>query len=185
MAFTKKPAAGAKPAAKKSRYAGINAASPRDPIPEAGEYRLRVIDIQEGYNEGAGTTSYKPTFEIVATSGPHKEGASVLIPWVVDGAKNAKANRERVKAFVMAAAGYEDEEEYNAFESDGEFIDSTAGAANDYSGVATLIGRLVDVEVRKGNDVVKDDKPTGDYYREYAWVVVPEEEQDQAPKAEL
>jgi hypothetical protein len=183
-----KPAAGARPPAKKkSRYGGIKAAAPKDPIPHMGTYRFRVAGIEEGYNEGKSTTSYKVSLELVLLDDRaekhHSVGDTVVIPWVVDGAKNAQTNRGRVKAFVINAGGFESEEEYDSFDADGEFIDATTGVENAFSAY-TLIGRLVDAEVKRGNDVIdsKTNTPTGDYYREYAWEVVDDEDQDQTPR---
>jgi hypothetical protein len=178
--FPKKPAK--PPVKRKSMYEGVESAEPKDPMPHAGLYRFRVLNVEAGYNQGKNTTSHKVTLEIVAglggeelDSAEHSVGDTVLIPWVVDGAKSAPYNRQRVKAFTMNAAGYETDAEYNEFDPAGEFIDSTAGVSNDYSEAElTIIGRLVDCQVMRG-------KPTADgkdYFREYAWFVVPDEDQD-------
>jgi hypothetical protein len=174
------------PVKKKSRYAGIKAAAPKDPIPHVGLYRLRVIEKEQGHNAGKGTDSYKTKFEIVELhdedAAKHHNVGDVVIVFQLISGKAAVAGLPRVKSQVMAEAGYEDEDEYDAFDPDGLFIDATTGATNEYSEAGlTTIGRLVDCQVTRGNAT-----PDGhDYYREYAWGVVPEEEQDTTPKAEF
>ncbi len=170
------------PAKKKSRYAGIPSAAPRDPMPHVGEYRLRVIGNTAGHNEGTGTDSYKSSLEIVGldekAAENHAEGDQVIVVQLTSG-KAAKAGLPRVKAYVMAAAGYETDEEYDAFDPEGEFIDSTEGQANQYSAAdLTIVGRLVDCKVTRGKNTPDGD----DYYREFHWSVVPEDEQDAVGK---
>jgi hypothetical protein len=184
MAFSKKPTPGAKPAKKKSRYAGVKAAAPRDPMPHVGEYRFRVLECEEGYNQGTDRHSFKAKCEIVMVDDvgekSHAAGDVVQFMQLISG-KSATAGLPRVKAFVMASAGYEDEDEFDAFDPDGEFIDATTGTANGYSEAElTIVGRLVDCKVTRGNALADGT----DYYREYAWSVVPEEEQDAVGKVE-
>ena len=174
-----RPAAGATPAKKKSRYAGIQAAQPRDPMPHVGVYRFRVLACEEGHNPGKGHDSFKIKLEIVdlePTNTHHKVGQSVSAIFLVSG-PGGQAGLARTKAFVMAAAGFENEAEYDAFDPDGEFIDACAGAQNEYAARGdTILGRLVDCEVIRGNDI-----PGGtDYYRDFAWGVVPDAEQGAA-----
>jgi hypothetical protein len=165
-----KPAAGARPPAKKkSRYAGIKAAQPRDPMPHVGEYIFRVLEVAEGHNPGKGTDSHKKTLEIVELDGTdqHAVGDSVVVIDLING-KGGPAGLGRVKAFTMAAAGFEDEEAYDAFDPDGEYIDSTCTEGG------PLTGRLVACKVTRGNTV----PDSTDYYRVYAWAPVGEEHQD-------
>jgi hypothetical protein len=172
----KKPATTNKP---KSKYSGVKSIQPRDPMPVAGKYRFQVLEIEEGYNKGNDTTSHKVKLAIAAGANErHAIGDVVTAAWVTSG-KSATNNLRRVKAFTMAAGGFETDDEYDVFDPDGLFIDATAGSENDYSAL-TLVGRYVDCNVTRGNDVLSKDTgvPTGDYYREYAWSVVPEEEQD-------
>jgi hypothetical protein len=173
-----KPAAGARPPAKKqSRYKGITAATPRDPMPHVGEYRLRVLEVAEGHNPGTGSDSYKVQFAIVAMNEDNDKHAIddvVSMIQLVSG-KAAQSGLSRTKAFVIAAAGFESEEDYDAFDPDGAFIDATTGVQNEYSERGdTLIGRLVDCQVTRGNTT----KDGADYYREYAWAAVDEQEQE-------
>ena len=176
--------------AKEKRFAG-EFEEPREKMPHAGEYRFCVDRIEEGYNEEKDTKSFKAYLRIVDLDGDearanHKVGEIVMIPWVVEGSKSAKRNRGRVKAFVARAAGYDANEEYVEFDPDGDFIESLTGEANAYSEAElTIVGRFVDCEVMKGNDVVDKEtgEKTGDYYREYKWTAFDEEQQEVARPA--
>ena len=163
-------AAGAK-AVKKSRYAGIAAAAPRDPMAHVGTYRFRVLTCEEGHNPGKGTDSFKSTHEIVdldeEAAKHHKIGDVVFFTQRIGG-NGASSGLARVKAFIMSAAGFEDEAEYDAFDPAGEYIDACTGTANEYSDKGIVIGRVVDCMVSRGNATADGQ----DYYREYAWAVV-------------
>lgn len=167
-----KPAAGARPPAKKkSRYAGIKAAQPRDGMPHVGEYIFRVGLIEEGHNPGKGSDSHKKTLTIADLDDTgrehHTEGDNVMVVDIING-KGGPSGLGRVKAFTMAAAGYEDEDEFDAFDPDGEFIDASCAEGG------PLTDRLVACKVTRGNTTADGN----DYYRVYAWSVVPEENQD-------
>lgn len=169
--FSRPNAAVSQPAARKSRYAGIQAAQPRHPIPHAGVYRFRVLGCEEGSNPGKGTESFKAHLEIIEIDGHnpnHNIGDHVVMIQLLTGAAGP-FGLARVKAFVMAAAGYADESEFDAFDPQGGFIDAIVGAANEYSARGdTIVGNLVDCQVLRGNPT-----PDGsDYYRDYAWGVV-------------
>lgn len=159
-------------APRKSRYAGVAAAAPRDPMLNVGKYRLRVVSCEEGSNPGTGAESFKSHVEIVEIFGGGEGflvGDVAFLCQSISG-KGAQAGLGRVKAYVMAAAGFE-EDAFDEMDPDGEFIDACVGEANQFAG-QTIDGRLVDVTVTRGRD--RDD---GDWYREYAWSIVPEEEQ--------
>jgi hypothetical protein len=173
--FTKPPVGG-KPSGRKSKYSGITAAQPRDPMPGVGLYRFRVLSCEEGHNPGKGTDSFKCRLQIVDLeehNTQHKVGQTVFYLQLVSGPAGP-SGLARVKTFVMAAAGFGSESAYDEFDPDGGFIDAITGVANGYSDAAeTFIGRLVDCSVSRGNTT-----PDGtDFYREYAWAVVPEAEQ--------
>jgi hypothetical protein len=174
--FQRPTGTGAAPAKKKSRYAGIQAAQPRDPMPHAGAYRFKVLECSEGNNPGKGTDSFKAKLEIVAIYddvSEHRVGQTVAFIQLLSG-KGGPAGLARTKAFVMGAAGYDDEAEYDAFDPDGEFIDACTGAQNQYATDGyTIVGRLVDCQVLRGNATADGT----DYYRDFAWCPVPEAEQ--------
>lgn len=168
------------PAAPASRWAGIQSAQPRDPLLNAGAYRLRLVSLVYGFNPGSNTESSKATFEVIASEGaeantPGEQGAVINL---LSG-KAGMQGMPRTKALVMAIAGASTDAEYNAFDPDGAFIDAAHGRANHRSAeAAALIGRLVDCRVTRGN-AVKDEQgnPTADYYRNHHWFVVPEDQQ--------
>ena len=190
--FNKPAATGARPAAKKkSRYAGAQASRPRDPMPYEGVYVFRIVSNEEGYNQGSGTDSHKKTLQIVeldeAAAKYHAIGDSVLVVDLVSG-KAGPSGIGRVKAYMMAAAGFDDEAEYNDFDPDGEFIDSASSAGG------PIEGRFVACKVTRGNLVFSRvenedgsiskipviDPRTGeqDYYRQCLWSTVDEASQD-------
>lgn len=172
----KRPAAAGAGAAKgaarvkKSKYAGVSAAAPRDPMPHAGTYRFRIVGCEPGFNPGSGTESFKAKLEIVdldEEAAQHHETGDTVVAIFLTSGKGAQAGLARVKSFVMAASGYEDEDEFNDFDPDGEFIDACESGDH-------LPGRLVDAQVTRGKD-----REGGDYYREYSWGVVgPDEGQE-------
>jgi hypothetical protein len=167
MAFGNFPKAAAttKPTNKaKSRYAGISAATPRNPMPDVGEYLVKFLTVEEGFNPGKGKTSYKANLEIMAVADATKQDLVGKVVFVTHNTGSA-AGLSNTKAMVMAGAGYEDEAEYDAFDPDGAFIEAAAGTANDYSARGTLIGRLAYMQVMRGGAT-----PDGqDYFRNYGW----------------
>lgn len=173
--FNKGAGSAAKPAAKapakpRSRWAGIKAAQPRDPFPHAGVYRFRIVSNEEGFNPGTNNASFKAHLEIVAQGDGqtmHNVGDAVMALFML----STTAGQSRAKAYVIAGAGFEDEESYDAFDPDGEFIDAVLGHQNARSeDAAAFAGRLVDCVVSKGKETGE-----GDYYREYAWSPVAEQ----------
>lgn len=163
----------AKPApAQRARYGGIQAAAPRDPMPQPGVYRVRVEQFEEGeLVQGKDTQSVRLTIEVLESQGGDPEGARLFIPFRVVG-KGATQGRGRMKAFVIAACGYEDEASYDAYDPDGFGLDALLGyAAPAPFGGKTIVGREVYLEVTKGN-AMKDPEtglPTGEFFANYAW----------------
>lgn len=160
-------------------WKGIKSAQPREPLIHVGSYRLCVTECTRGYNQGNDTHSFKVKFKIVALHTPstnHKVGDEVSMVYLISG-KSLAVNAPRIKSFVMAASGFATDESYDEFDPEGDFIDACMGAANSYSeqGI-TIIGALVDCDVRRGNDVLDPNgAATGDYYRECKWTLVEEQ----------
>jgi hypothetical protein len=171
----------------KSRYAGIKANAPRPPMPHVGIYRFRCKGVEKGNNPGKSRDSYKIALEIAAvdeSQGPndmHKVGDLVYAVFLL----NNTTGLGKAKSCTMAFAGFEDEDEYNVFDlnDSGLFMQTVLGDVSTSFGKAgqTITDRLVDAMVIRGNAC---DGGT-DYYREYAWAVVPDEEQDALPRADL
>jgi hypothetical protein len=161
----------------KSRWAGMRSAKPRDPMPHVGIYRLRITEIEKRYgNAGNGNReSVVTAFAIVDLDekGSEAHAAGDVVKMIN---LYTSAGMAEFQAFVNAAGGFESDDDYvAALGDDGGFV---AGILGEGSGPAqaTLVGRLVDVEVGRGKDDGK-----GDYYRRYAFAVVGEDEQDETP----
>jgi hypothetical protein len=171
----------AKPQSRASRYAGIQAAAPRNPYPHVGQYVFEIVSCEEGHNPGKGVESFKVEFKVVdldeRAAAHHAVGDVVFMSQRIAGSGSA-VGLSRVKAFCMAVAGYDDEEAYDEFSPNGEFIDACVGAANAYSADGNpAVGTQVACMVGRGNSIPDSD----DYYREYAWA--PEHEPLAKPAA--
>lgn len=170
-------------ARKQSRFAGSTPSANRDPMPFEGTYRLKLVQAEEGVNPKNMCSSGKFYFEIVDLDEQgaehHKVGGRVFITERITG-DGAIAGHSRITAMVVALGGFEDFDEYQAFDPDRYFIDAVLGEDNEYSTDGQpLIGRFVDVQVTRG----KDTADGSDWYRVYSWDIVPEEEQEVAKPA--
>lgn len=174
---------GAKTPAKKkgSRWAGVKSAQPSAPMLEVGDggvarYRLRYLRSEATENDGTGNETHKAYFNVEVSEGPTPEGTEVVVLNVING-KAKSSGLARVKAQTVAIAGHEDDETYDELDPDGELIDAMLGEANQFGEDGDpMAGRLVDTQVTRGKDTAK-----GDYYRQYDWAVVSDDEQDEKP----
>jgi hypothetical protein len=187
--------AGAAPAApSRSRYAGVSCADTRDPMLSPGTYRVRIVGCETGYNRAKGTESYKIKVVVLqaAAGSQSTVGSSAVAVFTCTPAGIGETKRAIMHAagFGLSLAGRElpsareallaAEAEYDKLDEQcggqGSIIEASAGVAN---GAPSVAGRLVDVVVSRGNPCVdkKTGQPTGDYYRCYAWGVVPDAEQ--------
>lgn len=113
--------------------------------------------------------------------------------------KGSDAGRTRMKKFIVAACGYADAASYNADDPEGwkmdYFLGETPPDDYDVGPLETLVGRLVDFEVTQGNPIVDQEgtpkmyvnskgETVPDFYRNYRWEPVPEEDQETAAAAE-
>lgn len=186
-AATPAPAAPAPAAAfGASPWRGVQSAKPRSPMLGTGDYVVRVLSNELGYNPNSREQSFKGSVEVMWAA----EGSQTMV-----GERAAVINKlhgpsaelgyQRSKAYIVAAAGFESDAEYDAFDPNGDFAQAVTGTANAYSQEGYgIVGRLVRVRVSRGNDVIDKvtKQPTGDYYREYSWSPIPEENQDQTKK---
>lgn len=188
------------PGAKRSmKYGGVPSAGNRSPFPHQGDFRFRVKSARGGNNGDYDfvnveleVISYEPhaTAERAKDGGPmHKPGDIVGFHQFYSG-NCEKTGVPRLKLFTRAAAGFDNDADFEAcleeharefvVESDpvdwslvleaiGEFRELTE------KGI-TVIGRLVDATVGRGKDM-----PDGsDWYRNYSWRPVPDDEQGDA-----
>lgn len=194
--FGNRTAGASTPAAapSRSRYAGVSCADTRDPMLSPGTYRVRIVGCENGYNRAKGTESYKVKMVVLqAAAGAHSStGSSAVAVFTC-----TPAGVVETKRAIMHAAGFgltlaqrelpsareallAGEAEFDRLDEQcggqGSIIEASAGAAN---GAPSVAGRIVDVVVSRGNPCVdkKTGAPTGDYYRAYAWGVVPDAEQ--------
>jgi hypothetical protein len=174
----KRPAVTAKPAAKaaprRARYGGIQASAPRDPMPTEGVYDFIVEDFAEGeLVQGKDTQSVRLTMTVASSDGENAlpVDSRAFVPFRVAGA-GATAGKSRMKAFIVAAAGYDSDDAYSSWDTDGFGIDAMLGydAPEPFAG-KTLVGRHVICEVTRGKAIIDKDtgKPTGEYYMNYTW----------------
>lgn len=170
------------------RYSGIAANAGQYPQPSPGRYRFKVLKTYESKNPRTGEW-FHGDLEVVfaeSTGGDviNPPGSTVTFLQGV-GSRSASAGLPRVKSFTMASAGFDDESNYNAFDPRGAFLDAVSGVPGmvyeDGSPIVPnpLGGRYVDCVVTLGKPVVnkQTQQPTGEYYRNYNWSVVAEEEQ--------
>lgn len=178
-AATSTPAAGTRPG-RRSRYAGLKAREPSAPRLPPGTFRLRVVRHDEGANPGKGTESFKCYWRVVDLLDEAAQNSGVAIGSEAFESfrtlgSGATIQLETLKSYAMAAAGYDDEGEFDAFAGeDGEFIDAVAGDQNRYRGPDDgdpLEGREFFVEVRRGNATADG----SDFYRNYVFGSTAEE----------
>lgn len=173
MGSIRKPSATAKAPkapANESRYK-VDSGDDRDPLLWPGVYRLEILSTEEKIHPVKKTATYKIMAKILDLDEGNQYHRVGDVGAVLQSVSNT-VGPKKVKQFVIAAAGYETQEDYDAFDPDAEFIDATTGRANRYSEQdCTLVGRIVDVEINRGPDT-QDGK---DFYRNCAWAPVEQE----------
>lgn len=162
-----------------NKYSGVKAAAGRHPQPQPGRYLFKVLKTYETTNPGKARQTYHADLEVVESMPANGQlmnppGSTVGFLQVVNGS-SATMGPPRVKAFVMAATGFETEEDYDQMDPLGNFINATAGArGGTYPDGSPIVdnplgGVYVACEVAAGNPVVKNGQPTGEYYMQYSW----------------
>jgi hypothetical protein len=134
---------------------------------EVGIYRVRVVSCEKLIHPVKHSESFKALVEVLAAA----EGAGSMVggTYAVLAMLSTIPGQKDMGRFIIAAAGY-DAEGFSAEHGDGLFIDAVLG---DLPGEGNPIeGRVVDVEVRRGKDT-----GDGDWYRNYQWEPVAEDEQ--------
>jgi hypothetical protein len=170
--FARPPAASATAVKRRaSRYDGVSAASGRLPIPPPGTYQVEWVSAEETRNPGNGNESCKINLKVLQIADGGKAvgekdrdvAAGDTVQCLQSVGTDAGAGR--VKAAVMAAAGFDDEAAFDEAHPHGVFVEACSTGESE-----VLIGRTAFVRVMRGNPCLdKDKRPTGDYYREWEW----------------
>jgi len=136
-------------------------------MPPPGEYIFEVAALVEGFNPIEKRESVKATLTVLSSDDEAMVGRDYVIINITSG-RGADAGLQRVKAMVMAAAGFTNEVEFDSYNVDGLFIAACLGADNDRAGDELLVtGRKVACIVTRGKT-----REDGDFYRECQWVAV-------------
>jgi len=185
-----KPKPTAKPKPKPKKFGAATDAQPKDPMLDAGAFRVRHLGGEELVHPVKKSLSWRVQFMTVSEEGEAGPFIALFM--------NTTAGIAEYQRYCVATAGYDNATEFNEFaqavmpdaeldEASDAFFTSVIGDANAFSEAGlTLEGRLVDVEVWMGKPVIdrETQQPTGDHYRNYKWVPVPDEEQDTVGKLE-
>lgn len=156
------------PARAPNKYAGIQAAQPRDPILGLGEHYLTLVEIS-----ASEARDYEiVTFDVTSSSDPKFEGTRAKCLFACTG-KAGRVGLKELKALCIAICGYESEDEYNAAEADSPGALMTA-VIEDHAGE----GRTVLVSVTQGKARINQEtgQPTGEFFANYRWSVDPDQE---------
>lgn len=163
-----------------SKYSGVKAAAGKDPMPQPGEYLFKILKTFETSNPRTGEW-FHASLEVVESNQPMNPAGSVCSFLQGVSGKSLAAGGPRVKAFAMAAAGFDDEAAYDEMDPDGQFLDACAGVqGRTYPDGSPIVenplgARYVLARVTRGKDDGK-----GDFYREFSWSPVAEEDQASA-----
>jgi hypothetical protein len=158
--------------AKKSRWAGIASKADQTPILSEGKYLLTFKGAKVKTEAGEWGVF---TFEVVEASGANAQevGSEGVMLQGLDDRFNIGLGK--VKSFVMALIGCPNDDAYDEFDPEGEFLDAVVYDADNArtAEAKELIGSTIECAVRRGKAMVdkKTGEPTGDYYREFNWTV--------------
>lgn len=165
----------AQPRRTASRFAGVKSSKPQTPQPPVGRYRFEIAAFREG------RSPVRYVFIDLIVREIFRDGTGVQVGDTVTCMQNivSDAGVSRVKAAFVAGAGFDRDADYDEFDPNGDFIDFMFGHETAYCDLpdeerTTLIGRYVDADVRRGKDT-----PDGDYFRDWDWKPVADEDQAQ------
>lgn len=184
--------AGAARGRKKNRWAGVHSSEDRDPLPWTGDYVFRVKAVTvlteqgETYRASLEAVEYSPPPNGTAEGSPGttqtEVGDVVSFLQKLDG-ESWRAGGPQVKRFTKAVVGIETDEEFDALDPNGTLIDAGSGDLNDDYPENPLLGRFVAAEIRRGKDCGADSKYAGDFWRNWKWIPLPDEAQEELSKA--
>jgi hypothetical protein len=178
-----KPAPGRKPAKRSaSRFANAEESEgDNTPVLGEGTYRLRYKRVVNEPPPSGKLEYVKTYYEVVEAAGKkavHEVGDEVVVLCCIGGTGAAKG-MGRVVAQARAIAGYDDPEAWREYDPNAYFIDTWLGTDNPEfatyeDDAAQLPDRLVDVRGTRGNALADG----SGFYTNYAWLPVPEDEQE-------
>jgi hypothetical protein len=168
------------------RLSWTGSGSEKEPMLGLGGYLLRVlstgVNIKPKGAPNAGRKSFKAVLEVVdadegAESGPGKYCAVFVL--------STDAGCNETCRFVRTAAGFDTDDAFGEMVSeyaDGDaelganmFMNACDGEANAFGeNGSPVVGRLVRVNVQRGKPVAEG---SDDYYRNYQWTAVADDEQ--------
>lgn len=154
-----KPTTAAKPAA--GRWGGIKSHQPKEPLLGIGEYRVQLLGCEITFNRKSGNETFQTLVEVLdAVEGSATPvGSKVKLLMIVNG-KSKDIGEGRVKSMFVAFTGYGTDEEYDAADPQGSFIDQTLNGGG-------CIDRVADVRVTESGRSADGTK----VFYEYEWSV--------------
>lgn len=171
-----------KAAKKKSRFAGVKAAS--TDIPQLGPGRYRITITSRGVSRDSGAAYFKLFGRIDEIIDDRRdaddpgEGDQVLaMLQCVDG-KSSRPGYSRIKALSIALAKCSTEAEYDEMDPEGLFCehvlsDGSDGLDENGDEYPDIEGMAVEVTIRRGRETKSGD----DYFREHSWQSVADGEE--------
>jgi hypothetical protein len=181
------------------KYGGVPSAGNRSNYPHEGNFRVKLLSARGGNNGDYDFIA--PEFEVISyepapTAQRTPNGDPMHAPGSTIGTSQfysgncEKTGVPRLILMTRALAGFDNDKDFIAFleEHAREFVDENSGVnwslvlemIGEFRELTekgiTVIGRTVDLTVTRGKEFTKDDG-TVDWYRNYAWRPVPDDEQ--------
>lgn len=153
------PAQTPAPAAAKSRWGGIKSREARDPLLQRGTYLVELVGAEITFNRKSGNETFQTTVKVLhAEPGSVSQADSQCKILAIINGKSKDVGEGKVKAMSVAFAGYTSDDEYDAVDPEGAFIDETLNGRG-------FVGRTAIVEV---TDTTND---SGKVFQDYNWGV--------------
>ena len=151
------------PAQRKSRFADVKMEAERVPMPQPGNYRLRLLSHEQKLSEKSNNYTLHLDWGVVESydDAPKQQAGDRVFMIFPTSGGGARAGLGKIKSLTFALR----EMEGKSNDELAEACDVLCEQANAFAGSEAI------ATVRFGNAVVdrKTGQPNGDYYREYAW----------------
>jgi len=156
-----------------AQYHGAVSEAREPMLPAGGPYRIRFTAVEEPPPPPGKDPWAIFRFTVEGSNDPDvPEGGAYAALFPISSRAMA-ASGPKINALCVAAAGFEDQAAFFEWDAQSEYYCASLGEQNALAAEGyTLVGRVADVKVHHGKETA-----TGDYYREYTWYPVPEEEQ--------